>query len=413
MPTLLQDFCTYCSCYEIPRNYALWSGLGLLGATINRRVYIRHGDLVFHSHLFCCLVGKQGNGKTTAKDFAEKLFRKTSPEIPIGPSQQSREDIVKFMASDECRNIYRNEKGEDTELRAYHFFINELKNFVSYNPAGMVSFLTDIYDRDTFDASTIKRGLELIPNPCLNILACENPDWIIDNFKHSVISGGFGRRMIFVYEIDKAEPIPRPHVSPEAREAINRVAKHLIKIKSLVGEMVWSDEAKAFWDKWYIENRLANIPNPLMEGYFQTKHVQLLKVCMLLACAEPEPKLLLTPGLLEEGLALFLSIERNMPKLFIASGRSDLARAKQEILDYLDANNGQGEEGRLRTSLDSNVTPMEQISLLRHLVDTRQLIRRVEKNLVIYYLPEQAARIVSQTSLPALSPLPPSPKIVN
>src|ERR1700679_1827356 len=139
---VLQDFWEYCSCYEIPRNYALWSALGLLGAVVNRKVYIMQGDLRINTTAFILLVGPQGNSKSTTMRFAKQIFERACPSIPVGPSQQSREDIVKFMSSDDCVSYFDNEKGVKTIYSPYHFFINEFKNFVSYNPAGMISFLT-------------------------------------------------------------------------------------------------------------------------------------------------------------------------------------------------------------------------------------------------------------------------------
>jgi hypothetical protein len=393
---LLQDFWTYCQCYEITRNQALWSALGLLGAVINRKVYIMHGDLKFHCNNYICLVSEAGTGKSTSADLAAKLCRRVFPEYPIGPSQQSREAIVEFMSkNDDCKNNYVNEKGQSQELRVYLFFINELKNFVSYNPAGMVSFLTDIYDRSYFDAGTIKRGLETIPNPAINILACETSEWLINNFRQSIMSGGIGRRMLFVNEVELPPIVPRPHITPAAKAAIERVDAHLHKLRALVGEMKWDPKTYDLWDKWYADNK-NNLPdNPIMRGYKRTKHVHVLKVCMQLAAASYEPKLILTPDLFQEVLAMFESIEEHMPKLFIASGRSEFARPKQQIFDMLERTCPM-EEHTIRTALDTDVSPMEQVCLLRHLVETKQLIKNTPNGKTLYYLPSVYEELVKK-----------------
>ncbi len=379
---VLSDFWEYCSCYEIPRNYALWSAVGLLGAVVNRKIYLYQGDILINATEFIVLVGPQGNGKSTAMRFAKNVFVKACPNINLGPSQQSREDIVKFMSSEDCMNYYDDAKGQKVEYRPYHFFINEFKNFVSYNPAGMIAFLTDIYDEEVFKASTIKRGLEDVVHPAVNILACENPDWMIKNLKNDTISGGFSRRINFIYVLDRVEPRPRPFVTPKARAAIERVLAHCIRIKDFCGEVVWSKEAEIYYDKWYITNRSITATDSIMAGYYQTKHIQMLKVCMLLLASEycPKPSLLLTVPIIERALALMEAVETNLPKLFVSAGRNELAAPQQKILDLIEAHGGMMAEREILKLTSKDLSPSEQIAVLGHLKQTQELYRVEYRN---------------------------------
>lgn len=378
---VLTDFWAYCGVYEIPRNYALWSALGLLGAVVNRKVFIMQGDIPINAVTFILLVGPQGNGKSTAMRFAKSTFSKACPNIPLGPSQQSREDIVKFMASDDCVGYYEklNEKGEKERVQysPYHFFINEFKNFVSYNPSGMIAFLTDIYDEEVFKASTLVRGKEDIMHPAVNILACENPDWMIKNLKSETISGGFSRRINFIYETDRVEPRPRPQVTPEARAAIERVLKHCIRIKDMSGQVIWTKDAEVYYDDWYYKNRKIVSNDSIIAGYLQTKHIQMLKVCMLLIMGEYDVKypLTLTAEVIQMALALMESPEKNLPKLFISAGRNELAAPQQRVIDLLEQHNGIMAEKEVLRLSGKDLNFAEQTGVLAFLTKTGQIYK--------------------------------------
>lgn len=374
--SVIKDFWTYCSCYEIPRNYAIWSAIGLIGATTMRRVYVRQGDVKIHGNIYVCLIGQQGIKKSTAMNFAREVYEKVFPEMPCAAAMQSREDIIKFMASDEDRFFFTNHENAQVEYHPYVLFINELKNFLSFNAAGMIEFLTDIYDRPYFNASTIKRGLESFPNPCINIIACETPQWITEKLKSAILVGGMARRMVMVYENDDTiEPRPRPKVLEDAKTALLRIHDHLPKIAQLAGEFQWTPEAEVFFDDWYLKNRenMRQIDDPMMQGYLRTKDMQVLKVSMLLALGEYEPKLLLTPELLQQAIAVLDAIEPNMAKLTLAAGRNELAGPQVAALDLIERYGGCIPEKQWSNKLDKDLNPMEKSSIIRNLKDSERI----------------------------------------
>ncbi len=373
----MDDYVYYHSFYEIPRNFIYWAAIALLGAVVNRKVHFRHGDIIIHGNVYVMLVSPQGISKSTPCDFARRFFKLACPDYYIGASTQSAEDIVSTMAKPDFARAYTDENGQPTELRVYSFFINEFKNFVAYAPSRMLAFLTDIYDRvDSFDSSTIKRGVESITNPCLNILACENPQWLINNLKNDVVSGGFSRRIIYVYEMERSEPKAFIDLTPAAVDARDRIVQHLVAARSVVGQFKWSNDGRKWYEPWY-NNKQRNLPNnPLMAGYVGTKHVQLFKVAMLLDAASTKPMFLLTAELLERALAFLNIIEENMPRLSQAAGRNELAAIQQRAMELIQQSGGWMSEKDLKREVEVDCNWNEAASMLRHLEETEQLERR-------------------------------------
>ncbi len=375
---LISDYLTYCSCYAILRPYAIWSAVGLLGATIHRKVYFRIGRIERHGNLYILFVGPAGNGKSTPNDFARELFETVCPALRIGASTQSVENICQEMSKADFSRVFTNERNEQIEVRPYAFFINEFKDFIAYNPARMLNFLGNIYDRKYFDASTIKRGLEKIVNPSINIVGCENPEPLVRLMKHEIVTGGMSRRIIIVYETGYPDPVPSPFETPEALAAYERVKQRLTDLQSIAGECKWTEESRVYHDAWYMDNakRLALETNPVLKGYLSTKGEQMLKVAMLLDVCSDKPMLQFSVENIQTARAFLDILEPNMPKLQAMSGRNQMMPGQQKILEALDRAGGMMPEKVLIKMIESDLEPTERYHILRHLEESEQLLKK-------------------------------------
>ncbi len=367
----ISQYLKYNSGNMSPQRYHMWSALSILAMTMSRKVYVDHEYYQIHPTMYICLVGRQGIRKSTAKDLAKQMFLEVFPDYPLGANVQSREDIVKQLAKDESSRSFTDEHGNQIEIKPVAFFINELKNFLSINPSGMIEFLTDIYDTKFFAASTIKHGLQPIINPCINILACETPKWIVEKMKLNIIAGGFSRRMIYVYETEAPERVTFPVKTKEAKEAEEWCKAHLQKISTLAGPFKWEPDARTFFDKWF--RSLPRMEDEILEGFYEAKDGLALKVSMMVAIAQPEPRLLLTKDILQIGISILESIEDNLPKLTIAAGRNELAVPQQRILEVLK------QKGRMTMSdwrelANKEMNEMEFLSSKRFFTETRQIV---------------------------------------
>ena len=292
--SFIRTYLEYNSGNEVPRNFHIWAALSLISAVASHKVYVNQGYFKHRANIYTCLVGEQGDRKSTAKDIARDILVETFPDLPVAASVTTREAITKYLGGDDSLRAYTDERGVLIEYHPYVLFINELKNFLSVNPGGMIDFLTDIYDQKMFKVETKNKGIDIIYNPILTVLACETPNWIVRKFKEDLISGGFSRRMLMVYERETPEPKPRPFPPQGSDLMLSSIKDHLRMVNTIVGCFKWTDGGGKMFDEWYIKNKHTLPVDPVMKGYFKTKDVHLLKVCMLLALCEPEPKLLLS-----------------------------------------------------------------------------------------------------------------------
>ena len=334
--SFLDKYRIFCSGNEANPTYHIFAGLSALSAVTQRRIWIDQGYFKIFPNLYIVLVGPAGGRKTTAMDIAAALIEKLET-IPFTTDCVTKEKLIMDIRAEEraidgMPEIYKKEGLGVVSPTA--LFLTELSDFLGPSSVGMINFLTAVYDRQTYTYKTKNKGAEKLIGPYLTILACTTPEWITTYLRSDVISGGFSRRTLFVYEWEEGRRIPWPTVTPDMIIAWEEALSHCRQIQKLAGPMKWSDEAKKFYEDWYINLKIPN--DDTVRGYYKSKHVQLLKVSMLLSLSE-STDMVLQRRHLEFGLELLKLAEANLLKVFQGMGRNELHAVANKALDYLRA----------------------------------------------------------------------------
>lgn len=378
--SFLKDYLHYNSSNECPDSYHIWTAFCVLSSAVSRRVWIHQGYFLVFTNLYVCLVGKQGTRKTTAKDQGYDLLRTAlKDEVPMAAESMSKESITQHMSKDEQMRSFRDPSSElPLEYRPFTIFSTELKNFLSINPVNMLDFLTTIYDRggSCYDVITKNKGSDEIIRPHVVFLSCETPDWIRDRLKQNVISGGFSRRVNFIFELDRKKRIAFPEVLQSQKDAYARMVEHLKYLWSVSGEFTWEADARTFYKKWY-DDLVIPKDNPLLEGYAESEHIQVLKLAMLLSVCEYERpiRLVITKPLLELAMEIVNSIKPNMLKLSEGYGSNKLASPSNKLLEMIDLNGGFMPELTLKKLMWNELQGRDFNEVIQHYYDTKQLHR--------------------------------------
>lgn len=396
--SFLNDYRTFCSGSEAHPTYHMFSGLVALSSIIGRRIWVEQGYFKVYPNLYVVLVGPPGNRKTSAMSIAKALIRELG-NVPFSAECVTKEKLVLDMFEQERVIERMPEQYKDQKVYTpMTIMVTELSEFLGAGSIGMINFLTTIYDQDVYESRTKNKGEVRVTGPFLNLLACTTPDWITTYLRGDVISGGFSRRAIFVLETGKAGRIPFPEVTDQAKLAWDKCINHARKLEKTHGPLIWEPKAKAFYSEWY--KTLEMPTEETIVGYYETKHMQLLKVAMLLAVAE-STDLVLRLTHLEGGLALLKLAEDNLAKVFAGIGRNELNAAAAKTLEMLARITPQSvvidgvqrtvsilPEKKLCGMLFSIVNENEMNDVLRHLLSTdkigrvSQVINGVQRNLI-------------------------------
>src|SRR5271165_697451 len=115
MPSFIDDYLLYNIGNEAHEKFHLWAALSVLSSVVSRKVWTRKSDprkpelgnyMWVKPNLYICLVGEQGNRKTTARDVAYELYKYICPDAVVTAERMSPEAITKFMAEDENLRYY-------------------------------------------------------------------------------------------------------------------------------------------------------------------------------------------------------------------------------------------------------------------------------------------------------------------
>jgi hypothetical protein len=281
------------------------------------------GRYHLYPNLYVVLVGPSGNRKTSAMAVA-KTFVRSMGNIPYSAEAITKEKLVlDIAAQQQIIGGLPKEFEAFSKQACMSCYITELTQFLGANAAHMIDFLTTIYDQDYYD-SRIKNGdSTIIEGPFLNLLACTTPEHITSYLKLNVITSGFGRRSIFVYETGKGNRITFPEISDEQIKVMSACVSYAKTVQDkLRGPFTWADDAREFMISWY--TGLTVPDDPFLAGFYESKQGQLIKIAMILSASESLDRVILKSHLVE-GLAILDDVETKMARVFAGVGRNQLS----------------------------------------------------------------------------------------
>lgn len=360
---------TYTSGNESHPVYDQYAALVALSSIISRRVWIPQGYFNVYPNLYVVLVGPAGNRKTTAMSVCKKLLRELE-DIPFSAECQTKESVVQEL-NGYTRTFQLSPDSPPVEYHPMTICVTELSQFLGVNSGHMVDFLTTIYDQDFYDLKTKNKGHEIIVGPYVTLLACTTPSWITQYLKQDVISGGFSRRAIFVYETEKSQRIAFPQITREMADAWDRVVAYSRILLNVSGEFKWEIEASRWYEDWY--QNLVFPDSEVLATFYESKHIQLLKIAMLIALSESTDLVMRIPYL-ETALAIIDLAEENLEKVFIGIGRNELNIIARKIMEILSMSPKKAmPETVVRNALFKEANAAEIVQIMQHLAATKQI----------------------------------------
>jgi len=374
--SFLRNYLDFASGNEAHPVYHQYSALIALSSIVSRRVWIPQGYFNVYPNLYVILVGPAGNRKTTAMSICKKLLRELK-DIPFSAECQTKESLVQELATH--TRVYKLDKDQPPiEYHPITVCVTELSQFLGANSLHMVDFLTTVYDQDFYDVKTKNKGHDTIIGPFVTLLACTTPSWITSYLKQDIISGGFSRRAIFVYETEKAKRDPFPTITPAMLlqwKALITYAKELAKVK---GPFKWDSEAYSFYGDWYINLKIPN--SEVLAPFYESKHIQVLKIAMLVALSE-STELIMRVEYLKTAIDIIDLAESNLERVFSGIGRNELNAVARKLIELLLMAPGYAlPESVIKQHLFRDASPQEIGQIMGHLTQTKEIVRFMVTN---------------------------------
>lgn len=281
-----------------PQAFHKWTGLTVLAAALERKVWCQNGKIRFFPNIFTMLVTYAGVGKSTALDrgtaLLERIKQEVNPEIKIISEQSTEPMLVKAMEELQAVQL-----SESTVYRhASGFFVaSEASASALQNTHGIfTATITRFYDcPEVFRKATIMGGEAEIPNVCFNMLAGATFDYLKTLVNETSVMGGFASRMIYV--ISKEREVRTPSWGESAYDDTatkNALFEDLCDIHRLHGAFKTTREFRKAWVEFQPESdrRLIAMNSPRLESLAARVSTNTMKIAMLLCVAESDAMVL-------------------------------------------------------------------------------------------------------------------------
>ncbi|MBT9169142.1 MAG: hypothetical protein DDT19_02496 [Syntrophomonadaceae bacterium] len=323
--------------------YRFFVFIGILGAVVNRKVFIQRGSKETFPTLYLnpwiVLVGPQGRGnKTTSVNMGRKLLEALRPENQprIFSSKVTPEALVKSL----CSSSIAEKSIPDDILKLTRrkaigtFIIPELGVLFGKEKymSGLPMLLTELYDcGDTWSSETIMRSNEKLYDICFSMIAASTPDWMQKLLPKDAFEIGFMSRLMII-------PLPRgwnirkiPMQSD--KRLYNTVVESIDTIAKISGELVLSIEAWDEYQRWYLN--LPEIPPGPKAEHLERKQDHVLRLAGLLQLAQTQ-SLVLEGKYFHKALEILNSIELEVMELIDFISMEPKMKIVKKILDLVE-----------------------------------------------------------------------------
>jgi hypothetical protein len=321
----LEAYAEYTSESESPTSFHLWTGLYTLAGAMQRKIYIPTLYFNVHTNMYIILVSKAGKGKkTTAMNIGKHLLSDVEG-IAFAADSTSVAAFVKQLSD-----------LKDKPHQSLNSFTSELGTLLKQGDSDMVNFLTDIFDGNPdWHKQTIGRGKEKIAKPWLNVLAATTPNWLGDNLSLLAVGGGLMARTILVHEDQRILKRGLPEEDPRLIQLRSELVEDLAHIATLEGKFEFSPEAREFYEQWYLdESRFPSFNDERLAGYFDRKHIHVLKVAMAVSMSHKDA-LVLEPHDLQVALQILGAAEPGMYRAMASVGKNMQSTTTERVLGQI------------------------------------------------------------------------------
>lgn len=342
MPSFLEQYQEYTRHSEAPRLLHLLSGLSAIASVLKRQVWLDMVHFKWYPSLYIVLVAKPGVvAKSTTLSIAADLVRQV-PGVNIGPDSATWQALSEDIMN--CAEMFEY-NGDFIPEASMSFFSSEYGSLMDLYNQEMVNFFIDMWDgKDSYKKSTKSVGKDLIEGPIISLIAGTTPAWLALNMSHIASAGGLTSRTLFAFAEGKESLIAYPDEQPtqsdwrESRKILRyTLIESLLKMSKLRGPLSLSPAARDWGREWYInlwKEKAVQRDEPWYEGYIARAQTQLHKlgICFAISSGRmiiEKEDLIFANALLEE-------LEKFLPRVFNAVGKSSTALAADKLLAYIE-----------------------------------------------------------------------------
>lgn len=343
-PDFIDAFMSYTQYVEAPEKFLRWSAIATIAGVLERKVWINFKDQIscYPNH-YVCLIGEPGLAKkSSASKQAMNLVHEVEG-VTLGGTQMTTAGLI-----DELRETGSKKKfeygGESYSHSAIFIYSSEAAVTLKGDMQNMlIQNLTDLYDCGpegwNLNAAWIKRLKNeetRIYNPCLNLLACSTPVWLVSSIGEENLDSGFASRILFVVQKGRPERSFGWKETPSMKYMKPKLIEDLVEIHHLQGEFQTTQCFRDVFDatdeinKQWIEKH----PGHKLTGFYARKLWHSLKLSQVLQLSSCDD-LTLDGEILTKSVKMIEELEPDMDGAFANVTMSNAGKLLHRVWNYL------------------------------------------------------------------------------
>lgn len=186
-----------------------------------------------------------------------------------------------------------------------------------------------------FEYGTRGKGLYKVHKPCPSLLGGITPGQITKLMADEAISGGFTRRINFVYADKTSVRIPWPSINGGSKH-LDDLVEDLRQISSLRGEVKFTEDAKKLFEIIYHESfDVDEFQDEATLAYVTSKWAHAAKLAMVLSVSRSD-SLVIEKEDMALAIAAVSQAAEDLKKVFRTIGDSDMVVVADKVLRYIE-----------------------------------------------------------------------------
>jgi energy-coupling factor transporter ATP-binding protein EcfA2 len=292
LPNWITSYIRQTENLESPEIFRKWAGIGLLSASMERRIWTHTKGSDLYPNLYVLLVGPPGVGKSVILSHAERMLRNIT-EIFIAPSSVTSASLIDAMVLAQ-RQIFHPQLSQFNSLQV---FSSELQNFLPAYEAAFMGNLTKLYDCELYEERrrTGKVQHVKIDNTQLSLLAGTTPSYLNSFLPEGAWDQGFMSRTIMVFSDEPSDTELFPDHDTEYSDLLYKdLLSDLRIIFGYYRQLSWTPGAKRVIREWKAAGEEPKPDHARLLHYNSRRTAHVIKLSMVACLARADTDLVIT-----------------------------------------------------------------------------------------------------------------------
>lgn len=308
---------------ESPQRFHFWSAVTAAATMVSKNVWLDNGAFTTYPNHYVVLVsGSAEARKSAASGLATGLVNDVVARqvdsgfgagLPFSVNSATYQALLATMTGKTNSMVPGMPELGESGSRPILLEFDELTLALPQGGGGedLANMLTELYTWPkgrTWIKITKTQGWDIVPDPCLNLIACTQLKRIADSISPSTFAGGFVGRCIFVYEPTRTTKNAWPTLDTNARKFIESIMVKLSHIEP--GPIIMEKPARDLYTDWYLT--LSDEEDD--SGFRARQHAHVQKLALVLALCDMRDAVQIPD--LERAIAEVERTRRDLPAIF-------------------------------------------------------------------------------------------------